>query len=65
MSKERGNEIPLTIEIPINYTINENGNFILEYDTMQDDFADKMKSLDSYLVKLKQRIEEKKWKQKS
>ena len=59
MSKERGNEIPLTIEIPINYTIDENGNFILEYDTMQDDFADKMKSLDSYLVKLKQRIEEK------
>ena len=59
MSKERGNEIPLTIEIPINYTINENGNFILEYDTMQDDFADKMKSLDSYLVKLKQRIGEK------
>ena len=51
MSKERGNEIPLTIEIPINYTIDENGNFILEYDTM--------KSLDSYLVKLKQRIEEK------
>tara|TARA_R100000008_G_C3581315_1_gene168707 strand:- start:1545 stop:1715 length:171 start_codon:yes stop_codon:yes gene_type:complete len=52
MSKEN---IPSAIEIPIHYRVNSKGQYILEYDTMHDAFTDKMKSLDSYLVKLKRR----------
>lgn len=52
--KKDNNGIPLAIEVPVNYSINENGHYILETDTMYDTFLDKVKSLDSLCVKVKQ-----------
>lgn len=51
MKKDK-NGIPYNLEVPIYYNV-QDGSYILEMDTMIDDFNDKLKSLDSLCVKLK------------
>ena len=60
MKKDK-NGIPYNLEVPIYYDI-QDGSYILEMDTMIDDFNDKLKSLDSLCVKLrKEKNKENKW----
>ena len=51
MKKDK-NGIPYNLEVPIYYNV-QDGSYILEMDTMIDDFNDKLKSIDSLCVKLK------------
>ena len=51
MKKDK-NGIPYNFEVPIYYDVQE-GFYILEMDTMIDEFNDKLKSLDSLCVKLR------------
>lgn len=52
MQKDK-NGIPLTLEIPVYYRRDSKGYYQLEYDTMNENFIDSMKSLDSLCVKVK------------
>lgn len=56
MKKDK-NGIPYNLEVPIYYNI-QDGFYILEMDTMIDEFNDKLKSLDSLCDKLRK---ENKW----
>ena len=51
MKKDK-NGIPYNLEVRIYYDVQE-GFYILEMDTMIDEFNDKLKSLDSLCVKLR------------
>ena len=51
MKKDK-NGIPYNLEVPIYYNVID-GSYILEMDTMIDEFNDKLKSLDSLCVKLR------------
>lgn len=51
MKKDK-NGIPYNLEVPIYYNI-QDGFYILEMDTMIDEFNDKLKSLDSLCDKLR------------
>ena len=51
MKKDK-NGIPYNLEVPIYYNV-QDGVYILEMDTMIDEFNDKLKSLDSLCVKLR------------
>ena len=51
MKKDK-NGIPYNLEVPIYYDVQE-GFYILEMDTMIDEFNDKLNSLDSLCVKFR------------